>query len=122
MDKLSDNDEKLLGQQKSGFADVVLVLLSSLVLPRKAYLEHPGVTFWEKLDNRLASIRKDAGGDPKGVTEVFRQLEEDQKTHGQTDVAIDDDTTLAVDVLNAKNATVFIFSHNAGDHGRAIRE
>jgi hypothetical protein len=33
MDKLSDNDEKLLGQQKSGFADVVLVLLSSLVLP-----------------------------------------------------------------------------------------
>jgi hypothetical protein len=56
------------------FSELTFNSAKTCLFQRKAYLEHPGVTFWEKLDNRLASIRKDAGGDPKGVTECVLRL------------------------------------------------
>jgi hypothetical protein len=40
----------------------------SMTFQRKVYLKHPGTNFWDKLDLRLAKIRKDADGDSKKIT------------------------------------------------------
>ncbi|KAF7335903.1 hypothetical protein MSAN_02327400 [Mycena sanguinolenta] len=68
-----------------------VVLCARVALMRKVYFKFLGKNFWDKLDDRLAKIRKDAKGDAKKITKAFRHiLEEDQKTHGKNDVVIDD--------------------------------
>ncbi|KAJ6626598.1 hypothetical protein B0H10DRAFT_2210897 [Mycena sp. CBHHK59/15] len=70
---------------------VSIVLCARVALMRKVYLKYPGTNFWDKLDLRLAKIRKEADGDPKKITKAFRHiLEEDQKLHGKNDVVLDE--------------------------------
>ncbi|KAJ7508195.1 hypothetical protein B0H11DRAFT_2308408 [Mycena galericulata] len=62
-----------------------------IALMRKVHLKHPGVDFWNKLDDRLARIRKEAEGDAKKITKAFRALlTEDQSTHGVKDYELDE--------------------------------
>ncbi|KAJ6556091.1 hypothetical protein B0H19DRAFT_1262202 [Mycena capillaripes] len=70
---------------------VNVVLCARVALMRKVYLKYPGKNYWDKLDDRLAKIRREANGDSKKITKAFRHiLEEDQKTHGKNDVVLDD--------------------------------
>ncbi|KAJ7849128.1 hypothetical protein B0H14DRAFT_3452710 [Mycena olivaceomarginata] len=70
---------------------VNIVLCARVALMRKVYLKHPGTNFWDKLDLRLAKIRKDADGDLKKITKVFRHiLDEDQKKHRKNDTVFDE--------------------------------
>ncbi|KAJ7795026.1 hypothetical protein B0H14DRAFT_3496483 [Mycena olivaceomarginata] len=58
----------------------------------KVYLKFPGADFWDKLDKRLAKIRREADGDAKRIISVaFRKLlDEDQEKHGKTEDPIDE--------------------------------
>ncbi|KAJ7349929.1 hypothetical protein DFH08DRAFT_958862 [Mycena albidolilacea] len=73
---------------------VNIVLCARVALMRKVYLKHPGTNFWDKLDLRLAKIRKDADGDSKDYkipSRAFRHiLDEDQKKHGKNDTVFDE--------------------------------
>ncbi|KAJ7712527.1 hypothetical protein B0H14DRAFT_2645204 [Mycena olivaceomarginata] len=70
---------------------VNIVLCARVALMRKVYLKHPGTNFWDKLDLRLAKIRKDADGDSKKITKAFCHiLDEDQKKHGKNDTVFDE--------------------------------
>ncbi|KAJ7939287.1 hypothetical protein B0H13DRAFT_2301048 [Mycena leptocephala] len=76
---------------KKTLCSVDIVLCTRVALMRKVYLKHPGTDFWDKLDLRLAKIRKEADGDPKKITKAFRHiLEEDKKLHGKNDVVLDE--------------------------------
>ncbi|KAJ7785418.1 hypothetical protein B0H14DRAFT_3506923 [Mycena olivaceomarginata] len=65
-------------------------------IKRKVYLKHPNVTFWDKLDNPPRQNPQRRWRRRKENYKAFCPLEEDQKTRGQVDVAINDDDT-AVD-------------------------
>ncbi|KAJ7797537.1 hypothetical protein B0H14DRAFT_2618837 [Mycena olivaceomarginata] len=89
---------------------------------RKVYLKHPGTKFWDKLDLRLAKIRKEADGDSKKITKVFRHiLDKDQKKHGKNDtvfneMAVDEvqqgvDNLIDIGVINV--ATFLPASHGS---------
>ncbi|KAJ7223646.1 hypothetical protein C8J57DRAFT_1591723 [Mycena rebaudengoi] len=58
---------------------------------RSVYLKHLGPKFWDKLNERLDKIRKEAKSDAKKITKAFRHiLTVDQNTHGTTDYMLDE--------------------------------
>ncbi|KAJ7730035.1 hypothetical protein B0H14DRAFT_3899321 [Mycena olivaceomarginata] len=73
---------------------VNVTLCARVALMRKVYLKFPGADFWDKLDKldkRLAKIRREADGDAKKIIKAFRKLlDEDQEKHGKTDDPIDE--------------------------------
>ncbi|KAJ7795628.1 hypothetical protein B0H13DRAFT_2392979 [Mycena leptocephala] len=70
---------------------VSVVLCARIALMRKVYLKHPGVKYWNKLDDRLALIREEASGDAKKITKAFRQLlTADQDKHGVKNYELDE--------------------------------
>ncbi|KAJ7687159.1 hypothetical protein B0H17DRAFT_1203820 [Mycena rosella] len=71
---------------------VNVVLCARVVLMRSVYLKHPGTNFWDKIDDRLAKIRKQAKGDASKIVKAFRQLlKADRKTHGVDDYELDEE-------------------------------
>ncbi|KAJ7310905.1 hypothetical protein DFH08DRAFT_974066 [Mycena albidolilacea] len=88
---------------------------------RKVYLKHPRANFWDKLDLCLAKIRKEADGDSKKITKVFRHiLDEDQKKHGKNNTVFNetavDEFQQGVDDLidiGVINAATFVPTDNA---------
>ncbi|KAJ7838487.1 hypothetical protein B0H14DRAFT_3141037 [Mycena olivaceomarginata] len=70
---------------------VNVTLCARVALMRKVYLKFPGADFWDKLDKRLAKIRREADGDAKKIIKAFRKLlDEDQEKHGKTEDPIDE--------------------------------
>ncbi|KAJ7347171.1 hypothetical protein DFH08DRAFT_960521 [Mycena albidolilacea] len=68
-----------------------VILCARAALMRKAYLKFPGADFWDKLDKRLAKIRREAAGDAKKIIKAFRKLlDEDQEKYVKTDDPIDE--------------------------------
>ncbi|KAJ7816167.1 hypothetical protein B0H14DRAFT_2602876 [Mycena olivaceomarginata] len=62
-----------------------------MVVIAQVYLKVPGADFWDKLDKRLAKIRREADGDAKKIIKAFRKLlDEDQEKHGKTEDPIDE--------------------------------
>ncbi|KAJ7689563.1 hypothetical protein B0H17DRAFT_1202204 [Mycena rosella] len=71
---------------------VNVVLCARVALMRSVYLKHPGTNFWDKVDDRLAKIRKQAKGDASKIVKAFRQLlKADRKTHGVDDYELDEE-------------------------------
>ncbi|KAJ7241974.1 hypothetical protein C8J57DRAFT_1558087 [Mycena rebaudengoi] len=71
---------------KGSQCSVNVVLCARVALMRSVYLKHPGPKFWDKLDERLDKIRKEAKSDAKKITKAFRHiLTVAQNTHGTTD-------------------------------------
>ncbi|KAJ7221180.1 hypothetical protein C8J57DRAFT_1731840 [Mycena rebaudengoi] len=67
------------------------VLCARVALMRSVYLKHPGLKFWDKLDEHLAKIRQEAKGDAVKLTKAFRHvLTHDQNTHGIKDYDLDE--------------------------------
>ncbi|KAJ7452828.1 hypothetical protein FB451DRAFT_1050642 [Mycena latifolia] len=48
---------------KGSQCSVNVILCARIALMRKVYIKHPGVKFWDKLDDRLVTIRKESSGD-----------------------------------------------------------
>ncbi|KAJ7281321.1 hypothetical protein C8J57DRAFT_1500023 [Mycena rebaudengoi] len=70
---------------------VNVVLCARVALMRSVYLKHPDPKFWDKMDERLAKIRKQANGDATKITKVFRHvLTVDQDKHGIKDYELDE--------------------------------
>ncbi|KAJ7700873.1 hypothetical protein B0H17DRAFT_925271, partial [Mycena rosella] len=71
---------------------VNVVLCARVALMRSVYLKHPGTNFWDKVDDRLAKIRKQAKGDASKIVKAFRQLlKADRETHGVDDYELDEE-------------------------------
>ncbi|KAJ7246182.1 hypothetical protein C8J57DRAFT_1360831 [Mycena rebaudengoi] len=76
---------------KGAQCSVNVVLCARVALMRSVYLKHPGPKFWDKIDERLDKIRKEAKCDAKKITKAFRHiLTVDQNTHGTTDYVLDE--------------------------------
>ncbi|KAJ7696835.1 hypothetical protein B0H17DRAFT_1177876 [Mycena rosella] len=72
---------------------VNVVLCARVALMRSVYIKHPGAKYWDKVDDRLAKIRKQAEGDATKVVKAFRQLlKVDRETHGVNDYHLDEET------------------------------
>ncbi|KAJ7705481.1 hypothetical protein B0H17DRAFT_1193154 [Mycena rosella] len=72
---------------------VNVVLCARIALMRAVYLKHPGPKYWDKLDARLATIRKEGGGDAGRITKAFKHiLTIDQDKHGAKDYELDEKT------------------------------
>ncbi|KAJ7698600.1 hypothetical protein B0H17DRAFT_1196707 [Mycena rosella] len=72
---------------------VNVVLCAHITLMRAVYLKVPGPKFWDKLDVRLAKIRKESGGDAGKITRAFRHiLTIDQDKHSAKDYDLDEKT------------------------------
>ncbi|KAJ7703891.1 hypothetical protein B0H17DRAFT_1326673 [Mycena rosella] len=72
---------------------VNVVLCARVALMRSVYLKHPGVKFWDQVDERLVTIRAKADGDAKKVTKLFRQvLATDREKHGIENYKIEAET------------------------------
>ncbi|KAJ7869880.1 hypothetical protein B0H14DRAFT_3440362 [Mycena olivaceomarginata] len=52
---------------------VNVTFCARVALMRKIYLKFPGADFWDKLDKRLAKIRREADGDAKKIIKAFRR-------------------------------------------------
>ncbi|KAJ7693872.1 hypothetical protein B0H17DRAFT_1199556 [Mycena rosella] len=60
---------------------------------RSVLLKFPGSNYWDKVDERLATIRAEADGDAKKIIKGFRYyLEVDQRKHGVKDYELDEKT------------------------------
>ncbi|KAJ7697138.1 hypothetical protein B0H17DRAFT_1197535 [Mycena rosella] len=72
---------------------VNVVLCAHIALMGAVYLKVPGPKFWDKLDVRLAKIRKESGGDAGKIARAFRHiLTVDQDKHGAKDYDLDEKT------------------------------
>ncbi|KAJ7288600.1 hypothetical protein C8J57DRAFT_1280818, partial [Mycena rebaudengoi] len=68
-----------------------VILCARVALMRSVFLKHPGPKFWDKIDERLDKIRKEAKGDANKITKAFRHvLTIDQDTHGIKDYKLDE--------------------------------
>ncbi|KAJ7487100.1 hypothetical protein FB451DRAFT_1391953 [Mycena latifolia] len=77
---------------KGSQCSVNVILCARIALMRKVYIKHPGVKFWDKLDDRLITIRKESGGDANKLIRAFRfALTDDQNTHGVKNYELDDE-------------------------------
>ncbi|KAJ7486820.1 hypothetical protein FB451DRAFT_1534905 [Mycena latifolia] len=77
---------------KGSQCSVNVILCARIALMRKVYMKHPGVKFWDKLDDRLVTIRKESGGDANKLIRAFRfALTNDQNTHGIKNYELDDE-------------------------------
>ncbi|KAJ7663623.1 hypothetical protein B0H17DRAFT_1092583 [Mycena rosella] len=63
------------------------------MLMRSVYLKYLGSKYWDQVDDRLATIRRQADGDAKKVTKAFRQvLATDREKHGIDNYKIEEET------------------------------
>ncbi|KAJ7342775.1 hypothetical protein DFH08DRAFT_811116 [Mycena albidolilacea] len=94
-----------LGQRFVKDTETVLTveLCARIALMRQQYKLFPGDDFWDKLDQRLAWIRKTAGYDENKISKAFKlALADDRAEHGRTA-----DYTLPEDaVIDAWQASV----------------
>ncbi|KAJ7453510.1 hypothetical protein FB451DRAFT_1144824 [Mycena latifolia] len=71
---------------------VNIILCARVALMRCVLLKHSGSNSWNKVDDQLAKIRKQADGDPKKIIKAFTHLlEKDQVTHGVKDYELDNE-------------------------------
>ncbi|KAJ7452236.1 hypothetical protein FB451DRAFT_1145303 [Mycena latifolia] len=77
---------------KGSQCSVNVILCARIALMRKVYIKHPGVKFWDKLDDRLVTIHKESSGDANKLIRAFRfALTDDQNTHGVKNYELDDE-------------------------------
>ncbi|KAJ7229287.1 hypothetical protein C8J57DRAFT_1387612, partial [Mycena rebaudengoi] len=98
-----------------------VILCARVSLMRSVFLKHPGPKFWDKIDERLDKIHKEAKGDANKITKAFRHvLTIDQDTHSIKDYELDDravddfqqtvDDVLDVHAANAATSATFAAS------------
>ncbi|KAJ7750073.1 hypothetical protein DFH07DRAFT_961492 [Mycena maculata] len=87
-----------LGQRFVKDTDSTLTtpLCAQITLMRKYFLLHPGDLFWDKLDDRLAWMRENSGGDTNKQTKMFKVvLDDDRNKHGnKADYSMLDDAVV----------------------------
>ncbi|KAJ7486713.1 hypothetical protein FB451DRAFT_1534717 [Mycena latifolia] len=71
---------------------IKIILCARVALMCCVLLKHSGLNYWNKVDDQLAKIRKEADGDPKKIIKAFTHLlEKDQATHGIKDYKLDNE-------------------------------
>ncbi|KAJ7450579.1 hypothetical protein FB451DRAFT_1410273 [Mycena latifolia] len=74
---------------------VNIILCPRVALMCCVLLKHPGLNYWNKVDDQLAKIRKEADGDPKKIIKAFTHLlEKDQATHSVKDYELDNENVV----------------------------